>query len=349
MKKIISKIKNYFLNLSLRTKLTLLIGFSLLFAVLIAVGLMYLVFALIPSMGEPSIIWLVGASCFVIAFICAAFLTKKLFKPIERLQKAMIDVANGNLKVKITAKSFSPEVQKTFDAFNLMMQELSATETIQNDFIANVSHEFKTPISAIEGYATLLQNGNNDDETTKNLVEKILLNTQKLSPLISNILLLSKLENQHIPQNKNEYDLSEQIRKNILALESAWTTKNIDFDIELENIKYVGNEGIMSHVWSNLISNAIKFSPNSKQIFVRLFRLQNEIVFTIEDQGPGISENAKKHLFDKFYQADTSHKTEGNGLGLALVKRILTPVNGEISVENVENGGCKFTVTLKTY
>ncbi len=347
MKKFINKIKNYFLNLSLRTKLTLLLGFSLLFGVLIAVGVMYLLSALIPTIIGRSIIWQVGASCFVTAFLCALFLTKTLFEPIERLQKAMIDVSNGNLKTQITEKSSSKELQKTFDAFNTMMQELSATETIQNDFIANVSHEFKTPISAIEGYATLLQNGNNDEETTKGLIEKILLNTQKLSPLISNILLLSKLENQHIPQNKTEYDFSEQIRKNILALESAWVSKNIEFDIEMENIRYVGNEGIINHVWSNLISNAIKFSPQNGQIFVRLYKQEDLIVFTIEDQGPGISEETKKHLFDKFYQADTSHKTEGNGLGLSLVKRILTLIDGEIFVENVEGSGCKFTVNFK--
>ncbi len=340
-----TKIKNKFSQLSLRAKLTLLIGFALFFGSGIAIGIMYLLYAVIPGWSEKSLIWQMGVLCFAIAFLCSVFLSKTFFYPIEHLHKAMRAVTGGDLTTRITETTSAKELQQVFDGFNLMMDELSATETVQSDFIANVSHEFKTPINAIEGYATLLQNGNNDEETTKDLIDKILLNTQKLSPLISNILLLSKLENQHIPQTKAEYDLSEQIRKSILAFEGAWSAKDIEFDVEIEGVRYVGNEGIMSHVWSNLISNAIKFSPPSGQIFVRLYKEEKDVVFTIQDQGPGLSEETKKHLFDKFYQAETSHSTEGNGLGLALVKRILLLSNGDVTAENTEKG-CKFTVTL---
>ena len=210
-----------------------------------------------------------------------------------------------------------------------------------------VKHD-KTPINAIEGYTTLLQNAENIDGTESDYIEKILLNTRRLSSLVSNILLLSKIENQSIPAHKETYRLDEQIREVILALESAWEQKEIDFDVDLEEIHYFGNENLMYHVWMNLIGNAIKFSPQAGIVKVRLFEKENKIHFFIEDEGAGLSEEAKKHIFDKFYQADTSHKQEGNGLGLALVKRILAMTGGEVFAENLPVKGCRFTVILGT-
>ena len=192
----------------------------------------------------------------------------------------------------------------------------------------------------------LLQGAENLSETEREYIEKILFNTHRLSSLVSNILLLSKLENQSIQTNREKYALDEQIREDILALESAWEPKNIEFDVDLDAVSYYGNKSIMHHVWTNLLSNAVKFSPDGGTVKIRLHKENNKIVFSIEDQGPGLTEEAKKHLFDKFYQADTSHKEEGNGLGLALVKNILTLCGGSISAENVTDGGCRFTVTL---
>ena len=143
------------------------------------------------------------------------------------------------------------------------------------------------------------------------------------------------------------YRLDEQIRQSVVALETAWVQKDIELDVELEKTTYLGNEQMMRHVWDNLISNAVKFSPVGGIVKMKLTKTAEGIIFTIEDEGPGLSEEAQKHIFDKFYQGDTSHKEEGNGLGLALVKRILTIEQGEISAENLPKGGCCFTVKLK--
>ena len=229
-----------------------------------------------------------------------------------------------------------------------MAHELSSTEILQTDFVSNVSHEFKTPINAIEGYSTLLQGSENLDHIQREYVDKILLNTRRLSSLVGSILLLSKLENQQIPTNQSSYRLDEQIRQSLVAQEIAWSQKDIELDVELERLSYLGNEPMMRHVWDNLISNAVKFSPQGGTIKLRLTRKPEKLVFTIEDQGSGLSEETQKHIFDKFYQGDSSHKQEGNGLGLALVKRILTIEKGQITAENIPEGGCRFTVTLRT-
>jgi signal transduction histidine kinase len=165
---------------------------------------------------------------------------------------------------------------------------------------------------------------------------------------VGSILLLSRLENRQISTNRTEYRLDEQIRQSVVALETAWTQKDIELDVDLDRASYVGNEPMMRHVWDNLISNAVKFSPEGGVVKLRLTKRLRKLTVTVEDQGPGLSEEAQKHIFDKFYQADTSHKQEGNGLGLALVKRIMTIEKGQITAENTPEGGCRFTVTLRT-
>jgi len=194
----------------------------------------------------------------------------------------------------------------------------------------------------------LLQDSDNLDDDQREYIDKILFNTQRLSSLVGSILLLSKLENQQIPSHQVEYRLDEQVRQSIVALEPAWEQKDIEFDVELDRVSYLGNEPMMRHVWDNLISNAIKFSPNGGTVKIHLAKKLKKLLVTVEDQGPGLSEEAQKHIFDKFYQADASHKQEGNGLGLALVKRILTIEKGQITAENIPEGGCRFTVTLRT-
>lgn len=318
---------------------------------LLCVGLTYLLdtlaYTLNPNWKFP-LFWELIIVSLLVGTVATGFVSKMFLMPMKKLRQAMNKVANGDFSVQLDPKeSSSGEVQELYAGFNLMTTELRATEVLQTDFVSNVSHEFKTPINAIEGYTTLLQGTENIDATENAYIEKILFNTRRLSSLVSNILLLSRLENQSIQTNRESYDLDEQIRETILALESDWDRKNIDFDVELDTITYNGNKGIMHHVWSNLLSNAIKFSPDGGAIKMRLQREKNEIVFTIEDMGPGLSEEAQKHLFDKFYQADTSHREEGNGLGLALVKNILSLCDGSVSAENLETGGCRFTVVLK--
>ena len=331
---------------SLRTRLTALVTLEMLVCVLISYGVDQLLNKVF-SWRVPLELELVSV-CLLVGILVTSQLSKIFFNPIKKLRSAMDKVADGNFSVRLEDKSSSKEIMEIYTGFNLMAHELSSTEILQTDFVSNVSHEFKTPINAIEGYSTLLQDADNLDENQREYIDKILFNTQRLSSLVGSILLLSKLENQQIPSNQVEYRLDEQIRQSIVALEPAWEKKNIEFDVELDRVSYLGNEPMMRHVWDNLISNAVKFSPNGGTVKINLAKKLKKLVLTVEDQGSGLSEEAQKHIFDKFYQADASHKQEGNGLGLALVKRILAIEKGQITAENRPEGGCRFTVTLRT-
>ena len=331
---------------SLRTRLTVFVGAVVLVSILISFGISKLLEWLLPTSTSIPLLIQLNIFSLVIALLATHFLSKMFFDTIKELRLGMQKIADGKFDTRLETKSNSEEIQELFAGFNMMAGELGATEILQTDFVSNVSHEFKTPINAIEGYTMLLQSTENIDETENEYKEKILFNTRRLSSLVSNILLLSKLENQSIQTHREKYALDEQIREDILALESLWEPKDIEFDVDLDAVRYYGNKNVLHHVWSNLLSNAIKFSPNGGTIKMRLFKENKKIVFLIEDNGPGLSEEAKKHLFDKFYQADTSHKEEGNGLGLALVKNIISLCDGEISAENLDVGGCRFTVTL---
>ena len=330
---------------SLRTRLTALVTIEMLVCVLIAYGVDQLFNQVFPW-TVPLEFELVGV-CLLVGILVTGQLSKYFFNPIKKLRGAMDKVAEGDFSVRLEEKSSSKEILEIYTGFNLMAHELSSTEILQTDFVSNVSHEFKTPINAIEGYSTLLQDGENLSEDQKEYVDKILLNTQRLSSLVGSILLLSKLENQQIPTNQIEYRLDEQIRQSVVALESAWSQKDIELDVDLDRVSYLGKEQMMRHVWDNLISNAVKFSPQGGKVKLCLSQKARKLTFTVEDQGPGLSEEAQKHIFDKFYQGDSSHKQEGNGLGLALVKRILTIEKGQITAENIPDGGCRFTVTLR--
>lgn len=314
------------------------------------VGLAFLIdnvaHTLNPLWNVPLILELVIVSI-VVGGVVTSIISRTFFNPIKTLRQAMDKVANGDFSIHLeAAKTSAGEVKELYAGFNLMTHELKATEILQTDFISNVSHEFKTPINAIEGYSTLLQGCDNLDGEQQEYLEKILFNTGRLSSLVSNILLLSKIENQSIQEKREIFSLDEQIRETIVSLETAWTEKNIELDVDLDCVKYIGSETLMHHVWSNLIGNAVKFSPENSTITIKLENKTDKFVFSVSDEGEGISDEAKKHLFDKFYQADTSHKSEGNGLGLALVNRILTIENGDITAENLDIGGCRFTVTL---
>ena len=294
----------------------------------------------------PDFLWLLIVST-VLGSALTTLLVKFLFDPILKLGAAMERVAKGEYKVRLDTRHAFREVRKIYEDFNCMTQELSSTEILKTEFISNVSHEFKTPINAIEGYATLLQDGNEDvTPQQQEYVDKILFNTRRLSKLVGNILLLSKVDNQGIQTRKTIYRLDEQIRQSILALEPKWTMKESEFDVDLDRIDYLGNENLLMHVWNNLIENAIKYGPQGGLITMRLKRINENIEFTIEDQGDGIPLEAQKHIFDRFYQADSSRKAEGNGLGLALVKQILAVSNGDIQMKNRPEGGSCFRVLL---
>ncbi len=333
-------------RLTLRVRMVIWVQVELLACVGLAFLIDNIAHTLNPNWNIPLLLELVIVSV-VVGGVMTAVISRAFFNPVKNLRQAMDKVANGDFAIQLdTDKSSSGEIKELYAGFNLMTNELKATEILQTDFISNVSHEFKTPINAIEGYSTLLQGCENLDDDQKEYVEKILFNTGRLSSLVSNILLLSKIENQSIQAKREVFSLDEQIRETIVALETAWAPKNIELDVELDSVKYNGNEIMMRHIWSNLISNAIKFTPENSTVSIRLQNQKDKFVFSVTDQGEGLSDEAQKHLFDRFYQADTSHKSEGNGLGLALVKQILDIDGGDITAENVNGGGCRFTVTL---
>ena len=333
---------------NLKTRLTMLVLAEFIVCILVAFGIAQLVNVLFPTVSKiPFAIQFVVISLIVIGVATRLF-SRLFFDPVKRLREAMQKVADGDFSVRLDTTIASREIQEVNAGFNLMMEELSATEILQTDFVSNVSHEFKTPINAIEGYTTLLQDCENLSPEQQEYIEKIIFNTNRLSALVGNILLLSKIENQSIQTKKTSFRLDEQIRQSVVALEPSWEKKDIELDVELESIEYTGNENLLRHVWDNIINNAVKFSPCGGAIRITLSKKDSLITFTAEDNGPGLSEKSQKHLFDKFYQEDTSHKEEGNGLGLSLAKRILVICGGDIKAENMEKGGCRFTVTLNT-
>ena len=330
------------IHLSIRMRFILMIMSELICVSFVS----WLVMDVLHISDIPYTVWIIISSV-IAGIVLNNFLSIRYFGPVLKLKKAMQQVAEGDFSIRLKAGNELEEIQDIYTNFNRMVQELEATEILQTDFVSNVSHEFKTPISAIEGYATLLQNSEVPvSGEQEEYIDKILFNTRRLSHLAGNILLLSKIEHQSIQTRQNWYRLDEQIRQSIVLLEPDWSKKEIEFDVDMVDVEYMGNESLISHVWDNLLSNSVKFSPVGGTIHIRMVPEGKKILFSIENEGPWISEDALKHIFDKFDQEYSSHKQEGNGLGLALVKQILNLCKGSITAENIPDGGCRFTVTL---
>ena len=276
----------------------------------------------------------------------ALYVGKRIIKPIKKIGDAFHEVSEGNFSVRVSEDEKIDEIRVMAKQFNAMTYDLSHIETLRTDFVANVSHEFKTPISAIEGYATLLQSPTLSEEKRLRYTQKILDNSRRLSNLTSNMLLLSKLENQEMVTDNKQFRLDEQIRKTILLLEDKWTKKNIEFDLDLPSQNYYGSEKLLEQVWFNVIDNAIKHSSDGGLIEIRIKNEQSSVLVEIEDHGKGMTEEVMKHIFEKFYQGDSSRKEEGNGLGLALVKRIINICDGKISVQSTPGCGSTFSIEL---
>lgn len=288
-------------------------------------------------------------SCIAIGTGISFAMIKIWIGRITRISQAMRSIAKGNFKKRVPVKDETEVITEIGDlerSFNQMAADLENIEMFRNDFINNFSHEFKTPIVSIRGFARQLQSGNLSEEQKKEYIDIIVTESERLATMSQNILLLTKLENQQIVAEKTEFYLDEQIRNCILLLEKSWIEKDIELDLDLDEIKYTFNEEMLSHVWINLISNAIKFTPKGGKITFRLKNGEYGKVFEIEDTGDGMSDAVKARIFEKFYQGDSSHATKGNGIGLNIVQRILTLAGGAITVESEEGKGSKFTVVL---
>ncbi len=319
---------------------------SLLLAVLFTFGLAYM--RVMPTVGASpfGFLFAILSISVAMASFFAYYINDHILKPIRKLSDASKTVATGNFDVRIDLRTDIEELNSTFDNFNNMVTELNSIETLRNDFVANVSHEFKTPLSAIEGYTMLLQDESLSEEERNEYIAKITDNTRRLSALTGDILLISKLDNQTFSTKKKEFRLDEQLREAILTHESVWERKHLDLDIELPEISYTGEESLLLRVWLNLIGNAVKFTPEGGCISVKMTENESIISVCVSDTGIGMDESTSKHIFEKFYQGDTSHKGNGNGLGLALCKKIITRAGGTISVESTPGKGSEFTVKL---
>lgn len=276
----------------------------------------------------------------------AAYTSTKMLSPILKINDAAKKVAKGDFSVRLEEKSIAKEIEEIATSFNIMVKELASTETLRSDFVSNVSHEFKTPLAAIEGYTTLLQDETLSKEEQSRYIERILENTNRLTRLTQSILSLSQLENQEIVLQKESYMLDEQIRRVLLGYESLWEEKNLAIDLSLEATPFYGNKALLAQVWSNLIDNAIKFSVPFGTLSIRCGTSGDGVRVVVRDTGIGMTEEVSKRAFDKFYQGERSHSVQGSGLGLALVKRIVTLCGGSVTLESAEGKGATFAVSL---
>ncbi len=284
----------------------------------------------------------------VIGGTIAFFSVKIPLKPINKIINKMNRLAAGDFKTRLKFgdnMSAHPAVKELITSFNTMAEELENTEMLRNDFINAFSHEFKTPIVSITGLANLLEAGNLTEEQRVQYARAIREESMRLSSMASNVLNLTKVENQTILTDVSRFNLSEQVRSAVLLLEEKWTSKNIDLQLDFDEFMIEANEEMLKHVWINLIDNAVKFVPRCGTVELEVIDAGENLCVKVSNTGSEIPLDKQEKIFAKFYQADESHATQGNGIGLAIVKSIVELHNGEISV-NSGNGITTFSVVL---
>ena len=267
--------------------------------------------------------------------------------PINWLISQMNRLADGDFQARVHFKkpiSMIPAFLEVEESFNKMAQELGDTELLRQDFINNFSHEFKTPIVSIAGFGKLLQRADLDEKQRREYIDAIVEESARLSSMATNVLKLTKVENQAILTGVTEYNLSEQLRSAALLLEGDWTAKHIDLDMEFGEVNIRGNEELLKEVWINLLHNAVKFSPEYGPLQVRILQEEDAVRVTIANSGE-IPVEEQKRIFQKFYQTDRSHFSAGNGVGLSIVKKIVELHRGSVQVES-QGGAVIFSVTL---
>jgi len=336
------------------------IGLSLLFSILILA--LFLITALIvacicfimikaglavlfSSYGHSIQIVIVLLACVIVGTIISPFMGHFALKHIQKIIAATNSLADGDFSVRLDIDG-PPEFRRLANSFNRMAEELGGLELLRTDFVNNFSHEFKTPIVSIKGFAEMLKYDDLTPVDRNEYLDIVISESNRLATLATNVLNLSKVENQIILTDKQSFDLGEQLRRCILMLQSKWEQKKITLFVDIQDVRCIGNEELLYHVWLNLLDNAVKFTPNGGTIDVTLHNERENAVFRLRDSGYGISADAVEHIFDKFYQADTSHSTVGNGLGLTLVQKIVLLHDGSIVCKSIPDEGTEFSVQL---
>lgn len=291
---------------------------------------------------------------FILASVCTVFdfIRRKIMidRPVKRILDATERIARGDFKARV-------EIEHTHDKYNefdviaenlnAMAAELSKSEVMKNDFISNVSHEMKTPLAIIGNYAKALEDPTLDPESRERYTKTLVSTSKRLSDLVSNILKLNKLENHQLKIEIEKVNLTEMLSQAILNFETKIEEKNLNLDVDLDDIYILSSPALLEPVWNNLISNAVKFSEPGGNIGVKLRQDGGRAIVTVSDDGCGMTREVGMRIFEKFYQGDSSHSSEGNGLGLALVKRVIDLLGGEISVTSELGHGTTFTVVLE--
>ncbi len=284
---------------------------------------------------------------FLIALPITYLVTYNVMKLINTINKKINQIAEGDYTTRLEPITKSPQINTVVNNFNKMVEQLDSVTVLKNDFISGFSHEFKTPIVLLKGYAELLLESKNLTEEEKEYASIIVAESERLSKLSENTLKLAKLDSQSVMLDVSEFSLDGQIEDCILLLDSALKEKNIEVIAKLEKVKYNSEQNLIKEIWINLLANAIKYGKQNGKIEVTLKKEDKEIVVTVKDDGIGMTSEQTAHVFEKFYQADISHASKGLGLGLTIVKRILEIANGTITCESVENEYTIMTVKLK--
>ena len=283
-----------------------------------------------------------------VCLLVSAAASKFPLKPIRALIDGMDRLASGNFTTRISVGKIMrryPAYVDVAKSFNEMAWELESTEMLRSDFINNFSHEFKTPIVSIAGFARLLKRGNLSEQEQRQYLDAIEEESLRLSSMATNVLSLTRVENQTILTDVTEYNLSEQIRSCMLLLESKWSKKDIELELDFGEYTIRANEELMKQVWINLLDNAVKFTPEGHTIQVQITQRRGKLIVEVRNTGSHIPPECQKKIFNKFYQADESHSAQGNGIGLAIVKRVAELHRGKASVSSEKNV-TTFTVEL---
>ncbi|MEC0134197.1 MULTISPECIES: HAMP domain-containing sensor histidine kinase [Paenibacillus] len=347
MSKISNKLSN---RISLPIYFSLIIFFIFLITVVITGLLFFLaqVFGLLnEELAQDGFVLpiMVLIACTIIGTTISAITSRKMVKSIRLFIEATERLASGDFSMRLQLKS-PPEFEILSENFNRMAEELGGIEILRTDFVNNFSHEFKTPIVSIKGFAEVLKNDDLTKEERNEYLDIVIEESTRLASLASNVLELTQVETQKILTNKMRFNVGEQIRQSVLLLAAKFEKKHLKLNVNIQDYELSGNKELLNQVWLNLLDNAIKFTPEHGEIEVTMKKNEDNLVILVRDCGSGIHPEALPKIFDKFYQQDTSHSTAGNGLGLAIVKKIIHLHNGTISCESIPLQGATFTVTI---